>query len=124
VGYKSAVEQVLATQFLPSDDPALRPKVAASMEATPQHVLSTSFADHLIQYDPMVAAKACRIPIAYIGAEVPKADVPKFQQFCSHLRVGQIVGAGHFAMLLVPEQINTMLQGFEHAYVAKPATQM
>jgi pimeloyl-ACP methyl ester carboxylesterase len=117
-GYRSAVEQVLATQFLPSDDPALRPKVAASMEVTPQHVLSSSFADHLIKYDAAVAATACGIPIAYIGAEVPKADVPKFRQLCPHLRVGQILGAGHFATLLVPEQINTMLKGFEHAYVA------
>jgi hypothetical protein len=93
------------------------------MEATPQHVLSSSFTDHLIKYDAAVAATACRTPIAYIGAEVPKADLPKFKQLCPQLRVGQILGAGHFATLLVPKQINAMLRGFEHAYVAKPASQ-
>src|SRR5258708_7430943 len=103
--------------FLPGDDPAVRAAIAASMAATPQHVLASAFGSHLIDFDAAAATAACKLPIAYIGAEVPMANLSKFREFCPHLKVGQTLGCGHFSTLLVPEQVNAMILGFERAYV-------
>jgi pimeloyl-ACP methyl ester carboxylesterase len=84
---------------------------------TPQHVLASAFGSHLIDFDAAAAAAACKLPIAYIGAVVPMANLSKFREFCPHLKVGQILGSGHFSTLLAPEQVNAMIQGFERAYV-------
>jgi hypothetical protein len=75
------------------------------MAATPQHVLASAFGSHLIDFDAAAAAAACKLPIAYIGAEVPMANLSKFREFCPHLKVGQTLGCGHFSTLLVPEQV-------------------
>ena len=122
VGYRSAMEQALSMLFLPSDDADLRTKIAASMAATQQRVLASAFTDHLINYDATFAATACRTPIAYIGAEIARADLPRYRHLCPHLKVGQTLGSGHFSTLLVPDQIIAMLQGFEHAYAANWTT--
>jgi hypothetical protein len=63
------------------------------------------------------AAAACGIPIAYIGAEKALVDLSRFKQVCPQLKVAQTLGSGHFSPLIVPEQINSMLQGFERAYL-------
>src|SRR5258708_31134258 len=57
--------------FLPGDDPAVRAAIAASMAATPQHVLASAFGSHLIDFDAAAAAAACKLPIAYIGCCSP-----------------------------------------------------
>jgi hypothetical protein len=113
VGLKQAVMPL----FIPSDDVAFRETVIATLCATPQHVLASAFASHLIDYDATSAATACTIPITYIGAETAGVDVFRFRELCPRLKVGQTVGSGHFSPLLVPEQINAMLQSFERAYV-------
>lgn len=94
VGYRSAMEQALSMLFLPSDDADLRTKIAASMAATPQRVLASAFTDHLINYDATFAATACRAPIAYIGAEIARADLPRYRLLCPHLKVGQTLALG------------------------------
>jgi pimeloyl-ACP methyl ester carboxylesterase len=115
--FLSVLEQVAAPLFIPPDDTLFRKNVMAGLGATPQHVLASSFASHLIDYDAASAAAACKVPAAYIGAEVPGTDISKFRDLCPQLKVGQTVGSGHFSPLLVPEQINAMLEGFERAYV-------
>jgi hypothetical protein len=117
--YVSITEQVMVPLFIPSDDPALRRKFIATIRATPQHVLAPSFASHLIDYDEVFAAAACRIPIAYIGAETAGADLSRFRELCPSLKVGQTMGSGHFSPLQVPGQINAMLRGFERAYIQR-----
>ena len=72
-----------------------RAAIAASMAATPQHVLASAFGSHLIDFDAAAAAAACKLPIAYIGAVVPMANLSKFREFCPHLKVGQTFGSGH-----------------------------
>ncbi len=117
--YRSVLEQVVAPLFIPADDAAFRQKFMAGLGSTPQHVLAPAFASHLIDFDATSAAAACRVPIAYIGAERLVADISKFRELCPQLKVGQTVGSGHFSPLLVPEQINAMIQGFERADVQR-----
>jgi pimeloyl-ACP methyl ester carboxylesterase len=115
--YTSALEQAVAPLFTPSDDPSVREAFVAALAATPRHVLVSSFASALIDYDAAAAAAACRVPIAYIGAEATLTDLSRFKQLCPQLKVAQTLGSGHFSPLIVPEQINAMLQGFERAYL-------
>jgi hypothetical protein len=79
---------------------------------TPQHVLASSFRNHVTEYDASAAIEASRLPIAYIGAASPMADVNRFRQLRPDLIVGQTIGSGHFSPRLVPAQINAMLERF------------
>ena len=62
--------------------------------------------------DASAAIEASRVPIAYIGAASPMADVNRFRQLRPDLIVGQTIGSGHFSPLIVPDQINAMLERF------------
>lgn len=99
----------------PGDGPEPGVMWAASLAATPRHVLASSFATHTVDYDATAAAAAanCGVPVAYIGAAAPLGDVERFKASCADLATGQTLGAGHFSLLLVPEQINLMIRDFE-----------
>ena len=64
---------------------------------------------YVTEYDAGPAAAACRVPVAYIGAEVAMADLPRFRTLCPQLITAQTLGSGHFSTLEVPEQVNAML---------------
>jgi pimeloyl-ACP methyl ester carboxylesterase len=115
--YLSVMAQSEALLFLPTDDPAVRSGIARTFTAVPQHVLASAYRGHLIDYDAAWAAKNCRIPVAYIGADTPLGDTSKFRELCPHLKVGQTLASGHFSTLLVPDQVNAMIAAFEQAYV-------
>ena len=115
--YLSVLPGITDMFFLPSDAPDLKAKYTRSLMATPQHVLVSSLLGHIPDYDATDAASGCRCPIAYIGSEAPFADLVRFRELCPSIKTGQTIGSGHFSPLMVPEQINTMLQGFERAYV-------
>lgn len=116
-GHEAGIEALRAAMARPGDGPDPDLKWAASLAATPQHVLASSFAATIIDYDASAAAAACRVPVAYIGAETPLGDVEQFRAVRPTLVVGQTVGSGHFSPLLVPEQINAMIRAFERQVV-------
>jgi pimeloyl-ACP methyl ester carboxylesterase len=115
--YLSVLAQSAVPLFLPTDDPAVRSRFAASVKATPQHVLASSFSSHLVDYDAAGAASNCRLPVAYIGAETPLGNTSKFGELSPQLKVGRVLGAGHFVTILVPDQVNAMITAFDQAYV-------
>ena len=111
-GYKdvqrSFVEGML---FSPTDDPTVKGRVLDEMGRAPQHVMASCF-DGMAAWDAEAAAKACKVPALYVGAENVIADVARFKELCPQLMVGQTVGAGHFHQLLVPDQVNAMVERF------------
>jgi pimeloyl-ACP methyl ester carboxylesterase len=102
------VEEVL---FLPTDDPALRARIVEAMCATPQHVMASTM-EQIFSWNGLDAASTCTVPVLNISAATPLGDVARFQQLCPQLVTGQTVGAGHFNQLLVPEQVNNMIERF------------
>lgn len=116
--YFAALDMACSVLLLAVDDPAVALKLAASLRATPRHVVVAAFHEHLVAYDATAAATACRVPIAYIGAESPLGDTAMFRNLCPQLKVGQTLGAGHFSPLLVPDQVNAMIAGFLRAYAS------
>lgn len=99
------------TLFDPTDDPALRERVVREMTASPQHV-TASCLKNLVVYDQEAAARACAVPALNVVAARPIQDVALTRELMPNLIHGQTVGAGHFLQLLVPDQLNAMIESF------------
>jgi pimeloyl-ACP methyl ester carboxylesterase len=102
--------------FDPTDDPALRERVTREMTASPQHV-TASCIKNLTAYDFEAAARACAVPALNVVAARPIQDVQLTRELMPNLVHGQTVGAGHFLQLLVPDQLNAMIDRFLALYL-------
>jgi len=109
--YESSYRSIMSALSLPSDQDEVS-SVLRALPRAPQHVLLSALQQHLEAHDFARAAASCSVPVAYIGAARPLADLAKLKQLIPHLRTGQTLGAGHFAPWLVPEQVNAMLLRF------------
>jgi hypothetical protein len=70
---------------------------------------------HITQYDGTSAATGCRVPVARIGdvtTAISHSDLAHLPQLTPQLTLALTLGTGHFAPLIVPDQINSMLARF------------
>jgi pimeloyl-ACP methyl ester carboxylesterase len=104
-------EMLLGSMFLPSTDPALRDWITEAMLSRPRHVMASAW-EQLRLVDGPGAARACAVPVLYIQAAGEKPELGRFQELCPQAILGRTVGAGHFNMLEVPDQVNAMLARF------------
>ena len=102
----------LSRLHLLTDEIAAYDSVFSSLPRASQHVLATSFADQLFGHDIVAASSGCNVPVAYIGSARMIADLPKFKGYLPQLVTAQVLGAGHFSPVIVPDQINAMLARF------------
>jgi pimeloyl-ACP methyl ester carboxylesterase len=107
--YLGVLSEAAASLFLSTDDQNRKAQILFLLKKTPQHVLASAFSNHVTEYDAGPAAAACRVPVAYIGAQVAMADLPRFRSLCPQLITAQTLGSGHFSTLEVPDQVNAML---------------
>ncbi len=110
-GYVEAVNASLPGFFSPYDDPALNARIMAEMATVPQHVLAEAWAA-LCEWDGVAAVSACKVPLLYVAATTVRTDLARLRELCPHMLSAQVVGAGHFLQLDVPEQLNPMLDRF------------
>lgn len=98
--------------FLPTDDPTTRARVVDEMVATPQHVVAAAIAS-VAAWDGESAASRLDIPVLVVtpGDGIP-SDMARTREVVRRLELGRTVGSGHFAHLLVPEQVNAMIERF------------
>jgi len=103
------------------DDPERRQAIYAKYilpvcEQTPQHVAYSTIRNIVMNYDPVPAARACKIPMAYISADVPLVnmarDLDHLRKLCPQLVFAQTLLAGHFSTIEVADQVNAMLDRF------------
>jgi pimeloyl-ACP methyl ester carboxylesterase len=103
------------------DDPARRKAIydkyiLPPCENTPQHVAFSAIRNFATGYDPVPAAQACKIPMAYISADVPLVvmarDLDRLQALCPQLVIAKTLLAGHFNTIEVANQVNAMLERF------------
>jgi pimeloyl-ACP methyl ester carboxylesterase len=84
-------------------------------ESTPQHVAFSAIRNAL-GHDSEPAAAACRIPMAYISADVPLVDMARdldrLKQLCPQLVIAKTMLAGHFNTIEVADQVNAMIERF------------
>jgi pimeloyl-ACP methyl ester carboxylesterase len=106
-GRRQFVEQM----FLPTDDPARRAQIVQTMTAVPNDI-AIPLVQAIAAFDAMAALRECRVPVLTISSAVPTNDAASLLEANPTMTIGQTVGAGHFLMLEVPEQVNPMIERF------------
>jgi hypothetical protein len=79
-------------------------------------VAYSAIRNSILNYDPVPAAEACKIPMAYISADVPLVnmvrDLDRLQKLCPQLTISKTLLAGHFNTIEVADQVNAMIERF------------
>jgi pimeloyl-ACP methyl ester carboxylesterase len=110
-GWLEALRGYVASRmFGPFDPPEVRARVAQELAALPAHMpaplmrdgMSSDFTDHLA---------AGKYPLLFVHAQVP-ADLERLKQLRRDAIVASVAGSGHFLTLIVPDQVNAMLDRF------------
>src|SRR5260370_37631233 len=97
--------------------------VFAPCEKIPQQAAYSTIKNFTQNYDPTSAAEACKIPMAYISADVPLVnmarDLDRLEELCPQLVVAKTMLAGHFNTIEVADQFNAMLDRFVAARLGR-----
>ena len=108
----SALRGYFASLFGPYDDAATRSWILDQAVLTAPHVTSSLWEESLVSWDDEAALRACRVPLLYIDAGTPNADLARALELCPGLIIAKTIGSGHFSPLVVPEQVNAVLERF------------
>jgi pimeloyl-ACP methyl ester carboxylesterase len=110
---RSALRGYFASQFFgPYDDPAIRAWILDQAVLTAPQVTSSLWEESLVSWDDQAALRECRVPVLYVDAGTPNADLARAVELCPGLTIGRTIGSGHFSPLVVPEQVNAVLARF------------
>jgi pimeloyl-ACP methyl ester carboxylesterase len=82
--------------------------VAAVMSAVPARIFLAMGAG-VVGYDSWRVALACPVPALLIMAARPFVDIASLHELPDVWQYGWAVGAGHFLQMVVPDQVNAML---------------
>jgi pimeloyl-ACP methyl ester carboxylesterase len=109
----SALRAYIAGLFLDRyDDAATTAWILQQVVLTESHVTSSLWEESLVSWDDEAALRECRVPLLYIDAGTPNADLPRAVKLCPGLMIARTIGSGHFSPLAVPEQVNAVLDCF------------
>jgi pimeloyl-ACP methyl ester carboxylesterase len=97
--------------FSPYDDPGRKGWILDTVARTPPHV-SSSVWEESTGWDAAAALRSCTVPLLYLDAGTPNADLVLASALLPTIMVGRTVGSGHFSQLEVPDQVNAMLARF------------
>jgi pimeloyl-ACP methyl ester carboxylesterase len=114
--YRTAIQALIEQICLPSD--RFKSHVEQTFFAIPQEQWVAHF-EAMFAWDKVARERvsACKLPILYIEDNGGRySDLPLFSSLCPQLVIGKTVGSGHFPTLEVPEQVNSMIEGFLEAY--------
>lgn len=106
-----ALRAYFETFFSPRDDPRRKAWILYAAVQTPPHVTSSIW-EESIRWDDAQALRRCRVPLLYIDAGTPNADLTRASELRPGMMIGKTVGSGHFSQLEVPDQVNAMLARF------------
>ncbi len=115
-GNQEPRRQFVANMFLPNSDRQLVEKVLEVMMAAPNHVAANAMRGILAFDDPRLV-EHCKVPALHLAATPPRNPPHLMSQWLPTVVNGWIVGAGHFAQLEAPDQVNAMIEGFLRHYV-------
>ncbi len=119
--YLAALRKAFESLCLVTDR---RTKELMAAVRAPQHVLVSALPNQLERFDSISAATGCTVPVAYIGAATPLADLDSFARYTPQLVVGRTLGSGHFSPIEVSDQINAMLTRFITTYPPNSAERL
>lgn len=96
--------------FAPWDPPELRARIAEELASLPPQMPAALMRDGM-STDSSERLAAAKCPLLFIHAHVP-ADLGRLKQLRPDAMVASVVGSGHFLPLVVPDQVNAMLDRF------------
>ncbi len=96
---------------LPTDERVRLAGLIERMLSAPVHA-AVSEIERYDDWDSAAAAAACEVPALFINAAHPRPELDRLRELCPRLWVAQTACAGHFNMLEVPDQVNTMIERF------------
>ncbi len=102
--------------FMPSSDRKLVADVLGVMMAAPASVAVAAMRA-ILAFDAPAAAARCKAPALHLAANPPLNPPHLMSGWLPTVVNGWTVGAGHFNMLEVPEQVNAMIEGFLRHHV-------
>ncbi len=108
----SALRDYFGRLFGAYDDAAIRSWILDQALVTEPHVTSSLWEESLVSWNDEAALRACRVPLLYIDAGTPNADLVRAVELCPGLMIARTIGSGHFSPLMVPEQVNAVLERF------------
>ncbi len=108
----SALRDYFASFFGRYDDAATKSWILDQARLTEPHVTSSIWEEYLVSWDDESALRKCRVPLLYIDAGTPNADLLRAVELCPGLMIARTIGSGHFSPLMVPEQVNAVLERF------------
>ena len=80
------------------------------MSSAAQHVMASAM-DQIFQCDTEASSAALTVPALVVSAK-GLAGLARLTEINPRIMLGQTVGAGHFIQLVVPDQVNAMLERF------------
>ncbi|MBV9312087.1 MAG: alpha/beta hydrolase [Solirubrobacterales bacterium] len=108
----AALRGYFAKLFGPYDNAATRSWILDQAVLTEPHVTGSLWEESLVSWDDEAALRECRVPLLYIDAGTPNADLARAVELCRGLMIARTIGSGHFSPLVVPEQVNAVLERF------------
>ncbi len=110
--------------FGPYDDSARKSWILDQTRVTPAHVTSSILEESIRSWDDADALLRCRVPLLYLDAGTPNANLEHAARLRPELIVGRTIGSGHFSQCEVPEQVNAALGRFlQIALAQRPPSQ-
>ena len=110
-GWLEALRSYIAGRmFGPFDPPEVREQIAREIATLPPHMPAPLMRDGMSNdYSDRLAAG--KYPLLVVHAQVP-ADLERLKQLRPDVIVASVAGSGHFLTLIVPDQVNAMLDRF------------
>ena len=97
--------------FTRDDDPGVKTWILEEAVKTPAHVTSSVW-EESTSWDDAAALGRFDVPLLYLDAGTPNADLRRAVEIRPTMMIGRTVGSGHFSQLQVPDQVNPMLERF------------
>jgi pimeloyl-ACP methyl ester carboxylesterase len=101
--------------LLPTSDKALVKRVVETMSG-PAYVAADAMKG-ILDFDGVATAARCNVPALHLAATPPLNPPHMMSQWMPKVINGWTVGAGHFNQLEVPDQVNSMIEGFLRHHV-------
>jgi pimeloyl-ACP methyl ester carboxylesterase len=111
--YAERLRAFAASTLLETTDGAeVAARVEATMAATPAHVFE-AMAASVMAFDNLAAALACPVPgLLVLAARPAFLGEGVLDTLPDRWQVARVVGSGHFVHLVVPDQVNAMIDRF------------
>jgi hypothetical protein len=77
---------------------------------------SSIWEESLVSWDDEAALSECRVPLLYVDAGTPNADLARAAELFPGLMIARTIGSGQFSPLEVPKQVNAVLDASSASY--------